>query len=111
MKYLVVIFEQQTTNICKKKERKKREKRQEQKESLPGVGTRVLKLKVAPTLYLDRRPVVFFIRKKASHYTAHARVTHGTRHAARQNLDDNVPQTCSSTVNPELWQAVPFSKR
>ena len=98
-------------------------KRKKKEGTLAGARTRVLKLKVEPTSYrgteyLDRRPVFFFFRENVALHTAHARdtrqyvmrVTHGTRHAARPNLDDHVPQTCPGTENPALWQAVPFHR-
>ena len=59
---------------------------------------------------LDRR-TVFDKEKRISLHTVHARVTHGTRHTARPNLDDDVPRSCPCTGNPELWHAVPFSTR
>ena len=37
-------------------------------------------------------------------------MTHGKRHVERPNLDDNAPQACPCTRNPELWQAVPFQQ-
>ena len=76
---------------------------------MPGLDFASSNSKLHPS-YLDRRSVLFFLRKEASHYTAHARVMYGTRHAASPNLDDNVPQTCPCIGNPESWQAVPFSK-
>ena len=61
--------------------------------------------KKTPTFHprdLDRRPVFFFREKTIALHTAHSRVTHGTRHAARPNLDNNVAQTCPCTGNPEV---------
>lgn len=44
-------------------------------------------------------------------HKAHARVIHGTRNAARPNLDYTVPSTCPCTGNLELTQALPCSTR
>ena len=66
----------------------------EGKGTLAGARTRILELKVAPKLFGSA--ACFFFRKIsiAVRHKAHARVTHGTRHAARPNMDDNAPQTC-----------------
>ena len=73
----------------------------------------ILKLKVAPKLFGPAACFCFLFGKKKSIalHAAHARLPHGTRHASRPNLDDNVPRKSPSTGNPELRQAVPFSKR
>ena len=114
--------------MSKKHLKKQMEQKEQQKqtETLAGSRTRVniskQKRLPGPELassisrlrtpsYFDRRPVFPFLlkNKSISLHTAHARVTHGTRHAARRKLDDNVPQTSPYTGTPGLWQAVPFS--
>ena len=77
---------------------------------MPGLELASSNSKLHPS-YLDRRPVSFLGEGGImALHTVHARVTHGARHAARPDLDDNVPQTCPCTGSPELWQAVPFCK-
>ena len=83
----------------------------EKKGTLAGARTRALKFKVAPKLFGPAVRYVFFGENNIALYTGHARVTHGIRHAARLNLDDNVSQTVPAPGNRELWHAVPFSRR
>ena len=45
---------------------------------------------------------VLFRKTNITLHTAHARITHGARHAACSNLNDNVPETCAFTGNPEM---------
>ena len=85
----------------------KEKDKQKKKEPLAGARTHVLKLKMAPKQF-NRRPVE---KKKKKYRIMNGTYTRDTRHqhAARPNLDDDVPQRCPCTGNPELRRAVPFS--
>ena len=75
---------------------------------LPGLELASSKLHPNP---FGPAACIFFFREKINAlHTAHECATHGARDAACLNLDDNVPQIYTCTGNPELWQAVPFSK-
>ena len=77
----------------------KKKKKRQTKERLPRLDLASSTQKVTPKLFMDRQPDFFCCieKKNIALHTVHARVTHGTRYAARPNMDDNVPQACPCT--------------
>ena len=79
-------------------------RKKKQKGTLARSRTRVLKLKMLHETCLERRPVSISFKQTvpgmASH-TAHECVTHGTRHAERLNLKNNIPYACTMNLYRE----------
>ena len=74
---------------------------------MAGARTRVLKLE-----FFGPGSCIFFLEKKSiALHTAHVRVTHGTRHAARPHLDGNVPSNLSLQKEPRVVASRAVFKR
>ena len=97
-----------------KKNKKKQMQRKKETAGKVGLEPQTSKKKSSPNakiLELAAYFYVFFRKTNITLHTAHARITHGARHAARSNLNDNIPETCAFTGNPEMLRTVNFSKR
>ena len=71
---------------------------EEKTKRLPGLELASSNLKLHSKLFGPAACFFFLLRKKY-------RSIHGKQHSAHANMDDNVPQTCSCTGNPELVAA------
>ena len=110
MRTIIRTFCRQTQNA------KKKNQMQRKKETAVEVGLepQTSKKKSSPNAKILEPAAyfyVFFRKTNITLHTAHARVTHGAWHAARSNLNGNIPETCAFTGNPEMLRTVHFSKR